>query len=433
MSFGWQTIPAILLVLLVIVSVHELGHYLVAKWSGIRVEEFAVGFGPILLARRIGETVYSVRLVLAGGYVRMAGMMGLEGETDAGERNFYRATIPRKAATILAGGVFNLLLAAVLYSVVAIPATPGIIEPDSPLAAAGLTPRETLLRAGGHPVDTHDPLKATAAVHRATAESQGRPVSVTYRDARGGTRTVETAPLLVVDNQRVPADAAHVGAAPQGPLVVEAIDGRPQRQGGTPLLTGDPAALLGDGRPVRISGHLLGDPRQRFTDALVSGVTDGQVPAIGTAVASWKFGLTAGADGRSLPSAIADGFTTVPRQVGEIFGGVYTLLTTPNSGGITGPNGVSGPIGIVRFTNVAAQDGWRDLLAWMALLSVNLGVVNLLPIPFLDGGRFVFIAIEALRRRRVRPQLEMAFHYAGLMLILTFVIFVSIHDIRGHQ
>ena len=108
MSFGWQTIPAVLLVLFVIVIVHELGHYLFAKWSGIRVDEFAIGFGPRLIGRRIGETLYSIRLVPAGGFVRMAGMMGLEGEADAGERNFYRATIPRRSATILAGGLVEI-------------------------------------------------------------------------------------------------------------------------------------------------------------------------------------------------------------------------------------------------------------------------------------------------------------------------------------
>jgi regulator of sigma E protease len=433
MSFGWQTIPAVLFVLVVIVVVHEFGHYVLAKWSGIRVEEFAVGFGPTLLSRRAGETLYSLRLLLAGGYVRMAGMMGLEGETDAGERNFYRASIPRRSATVLAGGIFNLLLAAVLYTIVSIPSTPGVIGPDSPLRATGMRANDQLLRVGGEAVDPHDPTKATDTVHQVTARSQGRPITVTYRDPHGDMRTAVVAPLLVVDNERVPGGAAGPAATPQGPLVVESVDGRPQRQGDTPLLTGDPAALLGAGRPVRISGHLLSDPAQRFTDAVVSGVTDGQVPALGGAVASWKLGISTGVEGRSLPSAIVYGVTNVPRQVAGIFTGLYTLVTTPNTGGITGPNGVSGPIGIVRVTNVAAQDGWRELVAWMALLSVNLGVVNLLPIPFLDGGRFVFIAIEALRRRRVRPQLEMAFHYAGLMLILTFAIFISIHDIRGNQ
>ena len=99
MSFGWQTIPAIVLTLFVIVTIHELGHYLFAKWSGIRVDEFAIGFGPRVYGIRRGETLYSIRLIPAGGFVRMAGMMGIEGEPDAGERNFYRASIPRKSAT----------------------------------------------------------------------------------------------------------------------------------------------------------------------------------------------------------------------------------------------------------------------------------------------------------------------------------------------
>jgi regulator of sigma E protease len=432
-SFGWQTIPAVLLVLFVIVIVHELGHYLFAKWSGIRVEEFAVGFGPRVLGRRIGETLYTVRLIPAGGFVRMAGMMGLEGETDAGERNFYRASIPRKAATILAGGVFNLVFAGLLYAVDATASTPGFIGVDSPLAAAGVRPDDVLVSAGGIAVDPHDQQRATDAVHRATAASQGRRIPVTYRDSSGRERTVEVAPLLVVDNGRVPSDTARATAPPQGTLVVEAVDGRPQRQGDIPLLTGDPAALLGAGRPVHVTGHLLGDPRHRFTDVVLAGVTDGQVPVLGRAIASWRLGVAAGAQGRSLPAALAFGAAAVPREVAGIFTGVYDLVTTPNSGGIAGPNGFSGPIGIVRVTSAVAQDGWRDLISWMALLSVNLGVVNLLPVPFLDGGRFVFIALEALRRRRVRPQLEMAVHYAGLMLILTFVIFISIHDIRGNQ
>jgi regulator of sigma E protease len=311
-----------------------------------------------------------------------------------------------------------------------------VVEPDSPLAAAGVSGDEALLRVGGAAVDPHDPQRATDTVRAATTSSQGRPITVTYRDQQGRERTVVVPPLLVLNNGRVSADAGGTTATapPPGPLVVESVDGRPVHQGSSPALTGDPAAVLGGGRPVHISGHVLGTPSQRFNDAVVSNVTDGAAYTPGSAVASWKLGVSAGAQGRSLPSAVAYGVTEVPRQVGSIFTGIYSLVTTPNTGGLVGPNGVSGPVGIIKATSVVAQDGWRDLIGWMALLSVNLGVVNLLPVPFLDGGRFVFIALEALRRRRVRPQLEMAFHYAGLMLILGFVVFVTIqHDIRGSQ
>ena len=87
---------AFILVLVSVITVHEFGHFAVGKLSGIKVEEFAIGFGPKLYSRRIGETLYAIRAIPAGGFVRMAGMLGLAGESDAGERNFYRASRPSK-------------------------------------------------------------------------------------------------------------------------------------------------------------------------------------------------------------------------------------------------------------------------------------------------------------------------------------------------
>src|SRR3989442_2245999 len=102
---------AFILVIFCVVLVHEAGHFAVAKWTGIRVEESAVGFGPRLASRRRGETVYSLRAIPAGGFVRMAGMLGIAGESDAGERNFFRASIPRRPSTIPAGVVSNFIFA----------------------------------------------------------------------------------------------------------------------------------------------------------------------------------------------------------------------------------------------------------------------------------------------------------------------------------
>ncbi len=110
-------IAAVILVLLVVVLVHEGGHFVLAKWAGVRVDEFAFGFGPRLWAHRRGETTYSLRAIPAGGYVKMAGMLGLEGEADAGERNFYRASIPKRMMVILAGIVANMILAGLLFTV----------------------------------------------------------------------------------------------------------------------------------------------------------------------------------------------------------------------------------------------------------------------------------------------------------------------------
>src|ERR1700736_4083385 len=104
-------VGAVILVLLTVVLVHEGGHFLVGKLCGVRVDEFSVGFGPRIAAKRFGETTYSLRVIPAGRFVRMAGMLGLEGEADAGERNFYRASIPKRLATLMAGVAANMIFA----------------------------------------------------------------------------------------------------------------------------------------------------------------------------------------------------------------------------------------------------------------------------------------------------------------------------------
>ncbi len=162
----------------------------------------------------------------------------------------------------------------------------------------------------------------------------------------------------------------------------------------------------------------------------MSNVVDGD-GAIGRVEAGWRFGFSPGWDGNSPVFALGRGFTRVPTTIAGTFTGFYQVLTTPNSGGVSG--NVQGPVGIVRSTSDAAQAGWMAFLEWMAFLSLSLGLFNLLPIPFLDGGRFVFIMLEAIRRRRVDPRREAMIHYVGLMLILALVFYVTFTgDIGGH-
>ena len=433
MSDVARFIGSVALVLMVVVIVHEFGHFLLARLSGIRVDEFAVGFGPRLAGWRRGETLYSLRALPFGGFVRMAGMMGIEGEPDAGERNFYRATIPRRMATIAAGGVFNLVFAAIVLGLLTMPSVPSAIGSVSPLYRVGMRDGDVFVSVGGRNVEGGGN-QAADAIHAATRESQGRPLPVVWRDARGTTHTTTVAPLLVVDNEYVPDGGRTAVDAPLGLLIVDTVNGRPQRStDGTPLLTGDPATILGGAAGARISGGALGDPSRTFSNAIVRQVVSADGGDLGRADAAWRLNINPGYPGRSLPAALASGVTIVPRQVADIFTGLYRVVNTPESGGFTGPNGLRGPVGVAEATNQAAEQGWQSLLFWIGFISINLGVINLLPIPFLDGGRFVFIALEAVRRRPLEPKRELAIHYAGLMLILTLVFFVTIADVRGHS
>jgi len=402
-----RTILAIAVVLVTVVVVHEMGHYLVAKWSGIQVDEFAVGFGPKVFWRRIGETVYALRLIPAGGFVRLAGMTGLPEERDPGPRAFWRATIPRRTATILAGGVFNLVFAALVFSILAMPGQDSDVPSWSPLAHAGLTSGDAVLSVNGRSIDRSDISSVTSGLHAATDSTKGHPATVVYRTPSGSQRTATVTPYLALLNN----DRSN--KLPDT-MAVDSIDGKP-------LGTGDPTALFDNGASVTVSGHKVDDPTVRYT-GVVSGVATGD-GAIGKVQAGWRFGFSPGWSGNSLPFALGRGFTRVPTTIADTFNGLYQIITTPNSGGISG--NVQGPVGIVRQTGDAAQQGGWAFLEWIGFLSLNLGVFNLLPIPFLDGGRFVFIALEAVRHRRVDPRREAAIHYVGLMLILALVVYVT--------
>jgi regulator of sigma E protease len=411
-----RTILAIALVLVTVVVVHELGHFIVAKRSGIQVDEFAVGFGPKLMWRRVGETVYALRLLPAGGFVRLAGMTGLPEEKDPGPRAFFRATIPRRTATILAGGVFNLAFAAIVFSILALPGQASDVPSWSPLLAAGIHSGDSIVGVNGMRIDDSDAQSVTTDLHRATDGTQGRPATVVYRTPSGVTRTTTVHPYLALLNE----DRSN---SLPSMFAVDTVDG-------SPVGPGDPYALFHDGATVKVTGHAIDNPSKKYSGT-VSGVTSGD-GALGQIQAGWRFGFTPGWNGNSLPYALGRGFTQVPTTIADTFSGLYAIITTPNSGGISG--NVQGPVGIVKQTGDAAQAGGWALLQWIGFLSLNLGIFNLLPIPFLDGGRFVFIALEAVRHRRVDPRREAAIHYAGLMLILALVFYVTFTgDIGGRS
>ncbi|HZS14720.1 MAG TPA: site-2 protease family protein [Candidatus Dormibacteraeota bacterium] len=410
-----RTVVAIIVLIITVVVVHEFGHFIVAKRSGIQVDDFSVGFGPKLVWKRVGETVYAIRLLPFGGFVKLAGMTGLPEEKDPGPRAFWRASIPRRSATILAGGVFNLVFAGIIFSALAIPGQASDVPSWSPLAAAGLQSGDSVISVNGRQVDRSDIDSVTSDMHAATDATQGQPATVVYRTPSGATKTVSVPPYLGLINEDRSNTLPSV-------LAVDTIDG-------ARVTPGDPVALFHGGGAVTITAHVPGDTKE-YTGT-VSGVTVGGGD-IGRVEAGWRFGFSPGWNGNNLIFALGRGFTRVPTTIAQTFTGFYQVLTTPNSGGVSG--NVQGPVGIVRTTSDQVQAGWMAFLDWMGFLSLSLGLFNLLPIPFLDGGRFVFIALEAVRRRRIDPRREAMIHYVGLMLILALVFYVTFTgDIGGRS
>ena len=409
-------IVAFLVVITVVVVVHELGHFVVAKLSGIRVDGFSVFVGPPVLKVQRGETVYALRAIPVGGFVRMAGMLGIEGEADAGERNFYRASIPRRLATILAGVAVNFVFGGICLTVVAAQPTPSNVPAGEPTARAGLVSGDVILSVGGQTISYASTAVTDADFYAAVQRSEGRPIAVVYQASDGADHTATITPELVVYTFGQPSTFPSQWA--NAALVVTAVDG------GSPG-TGDPAAVLGDGTPVRISGFVEGDSTDRFTGLELSNVRDGNGSQTGYAGAAWRIGYGAQVPGEALIPALHDGFGAVPAYAVGLVQLVGQLFVHPSQAS----SDVAGPVGIASLAGATIQQGWVQFLSLVGLISLAVGFMNLLPIPGLDGGWLLLILIEAVRRRRVDPQRQLLATGIGWAFIILLVVLITFSDI----
>lgn len=414
---------AFLTMIVIVVGIHELGHFATAKWSGIRVDEFAIGFGPRLWSRQRGETVYSVRALPLGGFVKMPGMSSLEAD-DGGPRGFQHAPVGRQVIVLVAGVTMNFLLAGLLFGVLRIPAIPSAVPSDGQAYAAGLRDGDQIVAVGGQPVDTSNPDTVATALHNATDQGQGARLAVTYRRAAGAaTVTTQVAPslVLIAEDASQPITAADGSQVDQ--VVVLSVNGRR-------VTPGDPAALLGAGSAVRISGFARGASPQdasKQVAATVSGVSTGR-GTLGGMQAAWYVGYAPGLAGEPAPQALLHGFTSLPGVIAGNVRAIWDVFTTPNSGGVSR---LQGPVGIAHDASSAAQQGWLAYLDLVALISLSLGIINILPIPPFDGGRVVLVLRQAVMRRGSGARLEMALIAAGAALIGTLAIVITINDIKG--
>ena len=252
--------------------------------------------------------------------------------------------------------------------------------------AAGLKSGDTIVAIDGATIREDTVNHVTTDLHHATTASEGRPLRIVYRSSDGGLHSTTLTPRLNISNIVTNQSTVAGGKLPAGGLVVTSINGQS-------VGTGDPATLLGSGSPVAISGYLAnadGSPSSYFSDVSVSGITDGY-PANNAIHAAWIMGVVPGFDGDSAPAAVVNGFTAIPTFIWSEFTGIYGLIVHPPQGGVNGPEGFTGPVGIAQETATATNNGLlgpNGLPWWIGLISLNLGFGDLLPIPFPGGGNW---------------------------------------------
>ncbi|HVZ04222.1 RIP metalloprotease RseP [Hyphomicrobium sp.] len=362
----WQYGIMFLLVLTLVVFIHELGHFLVARWCGVTVRAFSIGFGPEIYGFYDKHgTRWRFAWIPLGGYVKFidddnassqgsTSMKGLSPAERAGA--FHSKPVASRAAVVAAGPIANFILATVLYAALnatvgmrVLPAYVDAVVPNSPAAAAGFQRGDQITAINNTPIEKFEDLQ------RIVGSSAGE--TLTFTVERNGEKLALRA-TPNVDEQR---DAF----------------GRTYRRG-----------LIGIQRSV--------SPDKIRTVHV------------------------------SLPRAIMLGAGETYGNITQTIGGLWDIVTRRQSAEQMG-----GPIMMAEVTAKVAELGLEPMLRWIAFISANIGFLNLLPIPVLDGGHLLFYAYEAIRRKPASERMQQMGFQFGLALLMMLVVFVNFNDIMN--
>jgi|HubBroStandDraft_6_1064221.scaffolds.fasta_scaffold16467_2 regulator of sigma E protease len=436
------TIVGIGLVLGVMVLIHEWGHFIVARMCGVRVDVFSIGFGPRLFGWKKGPTDYRVSALPLGGYVRMAGQD--LSEVDSGEKPPTGApdelmSKPRwqRALISFAGPAVNLIfpifLLTGLFSIVGVP-YPAYL--DAPVHVTGLPanaevspspsplkPGDTVLSINGVPTATWEQallaLKqaGSAATIKMEVDDAGtrRLVEVPAKDLSEPNRILGYAPIRPVIDQVAPGTPAERAGLREGDEIT-AVNGKKiefweQFREATQSSNGQPMALdiIRSGHPVQLT--VTPKKGAAGTDENVYQVGIGPRDETAYKHVSFSEGVHFAVTGT------VDTITRTVDVVGKLFSGRVSIKQ------------LQGPVGISHMAGQAVRRGPLDVVSLMVLISINLGILNLLPIPILDGGNILLLAIEGIMRRDLSLSFKERFVQVGLVFLLVIFAIVMYNDI----
>lgn len=346
------TFISFIVLLGILIFAHELGHFLAARAGGVGVLKFSLGFGPKIFGKKIGETEYVLSWIPLGGFVKLLGESGTEELPPAdAKRSFYKQPRWKRLLIVLAGPVFNFLLAIVIFFVVYLYGLPnllpvvGDLSPDSAAASAGILKDDKILTINGREISFWDEIRPVIK------ESEGRDLSI--RVQRGSEEKIFAVKPKLSKAKNIFGEEEStylIGIAPAGRTVIE---------------------------------------RKNPLAALVSAVDK-----------TWEISK----------------LTVIS---------VVKMLE-----GVLSPRTLGGPIFIAQVAGDQVKEGIIPFVLFMAILSINLGVINLFPIPVLDGGHIFFYLIEMAARREIPVKIKEWAQQIGFVVLLMLMLFVIMIDIE---
>jgi regulator of sigma E protease len=432
------SILAFVFVLGVLIFVHELGHFMMARRIGVRVLTFSLGFGPKLLAFRRGDTEYCVSAIPLGGYVKMAGESPEDARTGASDEFLSKSKWQRFQVLVM-GPVMNLAFAVIVMSLVLYqgaqlpayedhPVVIGSFSDNSPAAAAGLQPGDRIMSVDGRDVP------AWKVFYLTIATRAKRPVRlVVEREGK------------VFERQVVPAaadrfDTGDIGIRPvMHPEITAVREGQPAHEGG--LRAGDVVLAANgekdvsrerlielikshEGRPLELVVR-RGDTNPQEITLTVVPRRFGDDVLIGTEIHALELNTIQPGPVEAVRLSLKRNWEWTA-LIFETLGGLFTRETSVKQ--------LMGPVAIADLSNTAArQESWIPLFTLMAMISLNLGLLNLLPIPVLDGGHIAILALEGISRRDFSMKIKEKMLLAGFVLLLMLMVTVIYNDLMRIQ
>ena len=455
MPFVVISILSTLVVLGIMVLVHEFGHFAVAKLFRVKVEVFSIGFGKRLFGFRRGDTDYRISLLPLGGYVKMQGELGGDGTVQVSDANGNAMGTVRddgdlnakprwqRVLIAVAGPVANFVLALVLMTGLYMmhnevevyrtqAATVDFVAPDTPASRAGIQPGDRITRLERVDNPTWEQVSLRAALN------MGQSVPVTVD--RGGQR-VETTLQVAAPGNADDFSLATLGLIPvvqTTPIVVHSVESA-MPAGKAGLKPGD-RILAVDGRALHSAPAILAYLQQvkgavvhvkvQTGTAVRELVLQPELADVGEGPKAYRMGFSPEpppfkVEQLPLSAAMAQSVGFNLKNSGLILEVLHRMVTRHMA-----VQNLSGPIGIARETGLAAtQPGWQPIIGLMTIISLNLGIFNLLPIPILDGGVILLLLIESLLRRDLNQRFKERIYQAAFVLLLLFAAFVMINDI----
>jgi regulator of sigma E protease len=423
-----------ILVLGVLIFVHELGHFLAARRIGVRVLTFSLGFGPKLLKFRRGDTEYCVSAIPLGGYVKMAGENPEDARTGASDEFLSKSKWQRFQVLIM-GPVMNLALALVvmafvLYQGADVPAftqqpvVVGSVEPDSAAQKAGILPGDHITRVGTVQVDTWEEFGLE------TVTKANRQVKLTLiRD--GKTMEVEIVPVAVGKYE----EGVTGVIPPLRPQVASVQPGEPAEAAG--LRAGDVIMAVNGEKPI-VHARVIEIIRANENKPLQFEIQrDGSTQMLAVTPKKTADLVRIGAQIRELEVRIIEPNLLEAFKLSAQRNYDWAKLIVRTLAGLftrdTPVKQLMGPVAIAGLSGEAAQAGWIQLFSLMAMISLNLGLLNLMPIPVLDGGHITILALEGLSRRDFSMKVKEKMLLGGFVLLLMLMVTVIYNDLARIQ